>query len=101
LYRLFEIDNDNHKFDLKNRLALIPFSKNARVEVYFSQFKQTLAQLSAIGVKIDDSDLVQIVMKSLPKSFDYWLQNYTSSGNFPTLDQLQARSMLEESRRQS
>lgn len=101
LCRSFEVGNDSRKFDLKNRLGLIPFNENAGVEAYFSQFKQTLAQLSAIGVKIDDSDLVQIVMKSLPDSYDYWLQNYTSSGHFPTLDQLQARLMLEESRRQT
>jgi len=71
LYRSFEIDNDSRKFDLKNRLALILFSENSGVQTYFSQFKQTLAQLSAIGVKIEDSDLAQIVMKSLLDSFDY------------------------------
>jgi hypothetical protein len=101
LCQSFEVDNDSRKFDLKNRLSLIPFSKSARVENYFSQFRQNLAQLSAIGVKIDDADLVQIVMKALPDSYDYFLQNFTSSGRFPTLDQLQTRMMLEESRRQS
>jgi len=80
--RLFEIDDNNRKFDLKNRLAFILLSKSSDVEVYFLQFKQTLAQLSAIRVKIDDSDLVQIVMKSFLNSFDYWLQNYISSRNF-------------------
>ena len=84
----FEVDNDSRKFDLKNRLAMLSFSKTTGVEAYFSQFRQNLAQLSAIRVKIDDADLVQIVMKALPDSYDYFLQNFTSGGRFPTLDQL-------------
>jgi len=101
LYQSSEVDNDSRKFELKNRLALLSFIESSGVETYFSQFRQNLAQLSAIGVKVDDIDLVQIVMKALPDSYDSFLQNYTSVGKFPTLDQLQTRLMLKESRRQS
>jgi len=101
LYQSFEVDNDNRKFELKNHLAFLSFSESSGVETYFSQFRQNLAQLSAIGVRIDDTDLVQIVMKALPDSYDSFLQNYTSARKFPTLDQLQTSLMLEESRRQS
>lgn len=73
LCHTFEVDNDSRKFELKNRLALIQFSEASGVENYFSQFRQNLAQLSAIGVKVDDTDLVQIVMKALPESYDYFL----------------------------
>jgi len=73
LCQSFEVDNDSRKFKLKNRLTLLSFSESSRVEAYFSQFRQNLAQLSAIGVKIDDTDLVQIVMKALPDSFDSFL----------------------------
>lgn len=39
--------------------------------------------------------------EALFDSFDYFLSYYTSSGGYPTLDQLQSRLMLEEIRRQT
>lgn len=58
MYWSFKNANDSKKFDLKNHFGLIVFSKALGVENYFSQFCQILAELSPIGVLIDDPDLV-------------------------------------------
>lgn len=41
-----------------------------------------MAELSAIGVKLEDADLIHIVVKSLPNSYDCFLSHYTSSSRY-------------------
>jgi hypothetical protein len=69
-------------------------------EQYFADLKDIMSRLAAIGERIPDSVLVQIVMKGLPYSYDSFLQHYTAAGRFPTMIELHNNLLLEESRRQ-
>jgi hypothetical protein len=70
------------------------------IEQYFADLKDITSQLAAIGERIPDSKLVQIVMKALPDGYDSFLQHYTTAGCFPTMTELQNNLLLEESHRQ-
>jgi hypothetical protein len=49
-------------------------TEESTFEQYFSRFKSILAQLLALGVKILDANLVQIVMKVVPNNYDSFMQ---------------------------
>jgi hypothetical protein len=96
----FEISDDSHKFHLRNKFSLITMIEENTFEQYFFRFKSILAQLLALGVKVLDANLVQIMMKVVPNNYDSFMQQYTSQAKFPSFQHLQTIPLLEENRRQ-
>jgi hypothetical protein len=96
----FEIFDDSCKFHLRNKFSLITMTEESTFEQYFSKFKSVLAQLLALGVKVLNANLVQIMMKVVPNNYDFSMQQYTNQAKFPSFQHLQTILLLEESRQQ-
>lgn len=82
LEETYEINIDSRKYHLKNKFLVVTITEESRFKLYFNKFKTILSQLSFFGVTIADFDLVQIVMKNIPHSYDHFLQYYTSAGKY-------------------
>lgn len=56
-----------------------------------------MAKFSAIRIKVEDLDLLQMVLKALPKYYDYFYNHYTNCNVYLMPHQLQIHLMLKES----
>ena len=68
LTNLYEKKAPNQKRVLKKRLRTLKMNKDEGVAPFFTKIAQVRDQLSAIGVPMDDDDLVQTVFDGLPSS---------------------------------
>ena len=73
--------------------------KDETISAFFSKIAQTQDQLAAIGVEVDDDDLVQTTVDGLPESWETFLSSVNGrevQSNFETLwhDCLEEESRL-------
>ena len=68
LVNLYEKKAPSQKRFLKKRLRTLKLNKDESVDSFFSKIAQARDQLIAIGITIDDDDLVQTVVDGLPSS---------------------------------
>ena len=73
-------------------------SKDESVGSFFTKIKQVRDQLLAIGVTIDDDDLVQIVVDGLPSSWETFMASVCGRENQPTFERLWHDCIEEEGR---
>lgn len=76
---------------------MIKCSESTGMEHYFNEIQGVLAQLTTTNVNILDKDVVQIVVKVKPDSYDTFLQHFTAYSKYPPLSELQVVLQLEES----
>ena len=65
LANLYEKKAPIQKRILKKQLCTLKMGKDETISTFFSKIAQTRDQLAAIGVAVDDDDLVQTVVDSL------------------------------------
>ena len=75
--------------------------KDEGVDPFFTKIAQVRDQLSAIGVLVDDDDLVQIVFDGLPSSWEAFLAAVSGHETQPNFDRLWHDYLEEEGRIQS
>ena len=73
LVNLYEKKAPRQKRVLKKRLRTLKLSKDESVGSFFTKIKQVRDQLLAIGVTVDDDDLVQTVVDGLPNSWETFM----------------------------
>jgi hypothetical protein len=69
LANLYEKKAPTQKRILKKQLRTLRMGKDDSVATFFSKIAQTKDQLIAIGVHVDDDDLVQTTFDGLPESW--------------------------------
>ena len=70
LTNLYEKKAPSQKRYLKNKLRTLKMEKDEGVASFFTKISQVRDQLLAIGVKVDDDDLVQTAVDGLPSSWE-------------------------------
>jgi hypothetical protein len=73
LTNLYEKKAPTQKRILKKQLHTLRMGKDETIVAFFSKIAQTRDQLTAIGVVVDDDDLVQTTVDGLPESWGTFL----------------------------
>ena len=73
LANLYEKKAPTQKRILKKQLCTLRMGKDETIVVFFSKIVQTKDQLIAIGVVVDDDDLLQTAIDGLPESWGVFL----------------------------
>ena len=68
LTNLYEKKAPIQKRVLKKKLRTLKMNKDEGVSPFFTKIAQVRDQLSAIGIPVDDDDLVQTIFNGLPNS---------------------------------
>jgi hypothetical protein len=71
LVGLFQSTNMNRKMVLRNKLRSVQMSRFDNVTSYFMRIRQVRDQLVAIGEKTEDTELVNVELNGLPKSWNH------------------------------
>lgn len=87
---LHETSNKSHAFFHKNMLFLIMMDEKTTLQEHLTKIKDIHDQLEAIGRKMEEEDMVVITLKSLPNSYEHFIEtlNITSTNvdlKFPDL----------------
>lgn len=75
LVKLYETKAPSQKRLLKNKLCTLKIEKDESVNSSFMKSSHIKDQLLAIGVVVDDDDLVQTVVYGLPPSWETFLSS--------------------------
>ena len=73
LANLYEKKAPTQTRALKKKLWSLKMEKDEPVATFFSKISQIRDQLMAIGVEVDDNDLVQTTVDGLPVSWETFL----------------------------
>jgi hypothetical protein len=98
LENLYEKKAPTQKIILKKQLHTLRMGKNESVATFFSKIAQTRDQLIAIGVAVDDDDLLQIAVDGLPESWGFFLASFNGREAQPNFDRLWHEFLEEEGR---
>jgi len=85
---LYEKKAPTQKRTLKKQLRKLKMGKEETISTFFSKIAQTRDQLAAIGVAVDDDDLVQTTVDGVPESWETFLSSVNRrevQPNFETL----------------
>ena len=88
LTNLYEKKAPSQKRVLKKRLRTLKMNKDEGVGPFFTKIAQVRDQLTAIGITMDDDDLVQTVFDGFPNSWETFLAAISGRENQPNFDRL-------------
>ena len=98
LTNLYEKKAPSQKRVLKKRLRTLKMNKDEGVGPFFTKVAQVGDQLTAIGIAVDDDDLVQIVVDCLPNSWETFLASVSGCENQQNFERLWHDCLEEEGR---
>jgi hypothetical protein len=98
LANLYEKKAPNQKRILKKQLRTLRMGKDESIATFFSKITQTRYHLIAIGVHVDDDDLVQTAFDGLPESWGVFLSSVNGREAQPNFDILWHDCLEEEGR---
>jgi ribosomal protein L17 len=86
---------------LKKQLCTLKMGKDETISAFFSKIAQTRDHLAAIGVAVDDDDLVQTTVDGLPDSWETFLSSFNGREVQPNFEILWHDCLKEEGRLKS
>ena len=98
LVSLYEKKTPSQKKVLKKRLRTLKLNKDGSVGSFFTKIAQVRDQLLAIGITVDDDDLVQTMVDGLPSSWETFMTSVYGRENQPTFERLWHDCIQEEGR---
>ena len=101
LMNIYEKKAPSQKRVLKKRLCTLKMDKDEGVAPFFTKLAHVGDQLYAIGVTVDDDDVVQTVFNGLPSSWETFLATVSGRETQPNFDRLWHNCLEEEGRIQS
>jgi hypothetical protein len=101
LANLYEKKAPTQKRILKKQLRTLRMGKDETIVAFFSKIAQTRDQLTAIGVVVDDDDLVQTAVDGLPESWGIFLASVNGREAQPNFERLWHDCLEEEGRLKS
>jgi hypothetical protein len=96
LTNFYEKKTPTQKRILKKQLRTLRMGKDESIASFFSKIAQTRDQLIAIGVAVDDDDLVQTAVDGLPESWRVFLSSVNGREAQPNFDRLWHDCLEEE-----
>jgi hypothetical protein len=98
LANLYEKKAPFQKMTLKKQLRTLKMGKDETISSFFPKIAQTRDQLAAIGVAVDDDDLVQTTVDGLPESWETFLSSVNGREVQPKFKRLWHDCLEEEGR---
>jgi hypothetical protein len=98
LANLYEKKAPTQKRILKKQLRTLKMGKDDTIATFFSKIAQTKDQLIAIGVPVDDDDLVQTTFDGLPDAWRFFLASVNGRESQPNFERLWHDCLEEEGR---
>jgi hypothetical protein len=98
LTNLFSVRNIGQVICLKNELHDMKMNNDDNIALYFVIISQLRDQLQAIEEIISEKELVNIVLNSLPKTWDAFSTSMNTRNEYPTFEELWTCCAQEESR---
>ena len=93
---LYEITNSNRILFLKTKLLSMKMEAHEYITTYVSRIKYLCDQLSAIGDKISNSDMVTITLKGLIRNYHVFISSLGGRAKPPTFIELTGILLQEE-----
>ena len=95
---LHETSDKGRAFFLKNMLFSIMMDDQVSLQEHLMKIKNIRDQLEAIGCKIEEEDMVVITLKSLPRSYEHFIEtlNITSTNVDLKFDELCNRLLQQD-----
>jgi hypothetical protein len=95
---LFPVRNIGHIMSLKNELCDMKMNNDDIITSYFVRISQLRDQLQVIEEIISEKELVNIVLNSLPKTWDAFAVSMNTRKEYPTFEELWTCCAKKESR---
>jgi hypothetical protein len=83
LVGLVQSINMNRKSIIRNRLILVLMSRYGNVMSYLMRITHVCDQIETIGEKMEDTELMNVALNGLPKSWEPFVKGVFSQENFP------------------
>ncbi|GJZ37700.1 hypothetical protein Tco_0583891 [Tanacetum coccineum] len=101
LARLYEASSLQNKFFLKRRLYALRMTESTSVTEHVNNLNTLFSQLTSLSCKIDSQERAEILLRSLPDSYDQVIINLTSNvlSDYLVFDDVVAAILEEENRR--
>ena len=97
LTNLFSVRNIGQVMSLKNELRDMKMNDEDNITLYFVRISQLRYQLQAIEEIISETELVNIVLNGLPKTWDAFTANINTQKEYPTFEEIWTCCAQEES----
>jgi hypothetical protein len=88
LRNLFSVRNNGKVMSLKNELCDMKRNDDDIITSYFARISQLRDQLQAIEEIILEKELVNIILNSLPKTWDAFTTSMNTRKEYPTFEEL-------------
>ena len=98
LTNLYEKKALSQKRELKNKIWNMNMDKDKTMVSFFNKISQIRDQLTSIGVMMDDYDIIQTIVDSLPSSWDTFLVVVNGREVKPNFERLWHYYLQEEGR---
>ena len=93
---LYETTNSNRILFLKTKLLSMKMEAHENITTYVSKIKDLCDQLSAIGDKVSNSDMVTITLKGLIRNYHAFISSRGGRAKLPTFNELTMILLQEE-----
>jgi hypothetical protein len=101
LVNLYQNKNTNMMLHLKHQLLVVKMSNEDTIVNYLMKITHIRDQLAAIGETIQDVELVNVVLRGLPKSWEPFVQGICAQETMSGFDRLWNGCIQEETRLES
>ena len=101
LTRLYEAKSLHNKIFLKRRLYTLRMAESTSVTDHINTLNTLFAQLTSMGYSIDTTERAELLLQSLPDSYDQLSFNFTNNMDSLVFDIIAAAVLEEESRRKN
>ncbi|KAH9658914.1 retrovirus-related pol polyprotein from transposon TNT 1-94-like protein [Citrus sinensis] len=103
LTKLYEAKSLHNKIFLKRKLYTLRMAESTMVTDHISTLKTLFSQLTTLGHNIEENERAELLLKSLPDSYDQLIINLTNNNPADSLvfDDIAASVLNEESRRKN
>eukprot|EP01018_Ginkgo_biloba_P023781 Gb_00945 [translate_table: standard] len=96
--KVYETSNKTIMLYLKNMMYSMRMSEGDQIEDHLLRLKDVRDQLATIGTKIEDEEIVALVLNSLPTSYKIFVTSLSISDRTVTFEELVGLLMQEELR---
>ena len=103
LTKLYEAKSLHHKIFLKRRLYTLRMAESSSVTDHCNTINTLFSQLTVLGYKIDETERAELLLQSLPDSYDQLVINLTNNilTDYLVFNDVAAAVLEEESRRKN
>jgi hypothetical protein len=100
LKTMYQTSNSAHILHLRDQLSKARMKEGQMIAVYLKELINLQHQLTSIGEVVEERELVERILNTLPESFDSVINSLNNSSQLPSLADMSGRLLLHENRMQ-